>query len=116
LQVNTTSNVASSVAVHALNASNSAALMGENSSTGIGVYGTSTNGFGVLAQGGSATTAALKAQNSGGGTAGSFVVNSGVTPFKVNSSTKVASLNAHQLDGLDSTALQKRVLRLLAVI
>ena len=37
------------------------------------------------------------------------MVGAGVTPFKVNSTTKVASLNADQLDGLDSSALQKRV-------
>jgi hypothetical protein len=109
LQVNNTSASASSEGVHVLNASNAAAMMGENSSTGTGVYGTSTNGFGVLATSASASTAAMKAQNSGGGTAGSFVVNAGVTPFKVNSSTKVASLNADQLDGLDSSALQNRV-------
>jgi hypothetical protein len=107
--VNNANNGAGSMAVHALNASNAAAVMGENSSNGTGVYGTSTNGFGVLAASASATTAALKAQNSGGGTAGSFVVNAGVTPFKVSSATKVANLNADQLDGLDSAALQKRV-------
>jgi hypothetical protein len=109
LQVNNASNSAGSIAVHALNASNAAAVIGESSSTGTGVYGTSTNGFGVLASSASETTAALKAQNSGGGTAGSFVVNSGVAPLKVNSTTKVSNLNADQLDGLDSTQLQRRV-------
>jgi hypothetical protein len=47
--------------------------------------------------------------NTGGGSAGAFVVDSGVAPFTVNSSTKVAALNADQLDGLDGGALQKRV-------
>jgi hypothetical protein len=47
--------------------------------------------------------------NSGGGPAGAFVVNAGVAPFTVNSTTKVGALNADQLDGLDSAALQKRV-------
>jgi len=37
------------------------------------------------------------------------VVNAGVAPFTVNSQTKVGALNADQLDGLDSSALQKRV-------
>jgi hypothetical protein len=109
LQVNNTNAGSGSTGVRAGNASASAAIKGENSSTGAGVYGSSSGGFGVQAQSSAASTAALQAQNSGGGTAGSFVVNSGVTPFKVNSSTKVANLNADQLDGLDSTALQKRV-------
>jgi hypothetical protein len=33
----------------------------------------------------------------------------GVAPFTVNSTTKVTNLNTDQLDGLDSSALQKRV-------
>jgi hypothetical protein len=41
--------------------------------------------------------------NTGGGPAGAFVVNAGVSPFTVNSSTKVTSLNADLLDGLNST-------------
>jgi hypothetical protein len=47
--------------------------------------------------------------NTGGGPAASFNVNGGVAPFTVNSQTKVSALNADQLDGLDSSALQKRV-------
>src|SRR5262245_30621937 len=47
--------------------------------------------------------------NTGGGPAGAFVVNAGVAPFTVNSQTKVGSLNADQLDGLDSSVLQERV-------
>jgi hypothetical protein len=109
LQVSNTNTGAGAIGMRANNSSTAAAVQGESSSTGTGVYGISTNGFGVLAQSSSATSAALKAQNSGGGPAGSFVVNAGVTPFKVSSSTKVASLNADELDGLDSTALQKRV-------
>jgi hypothetical protein len=108
-QVNNTNTGPGSIGVRAIGASASAAVKGENSSTGAGVYGSSSGGFGVQAQGSSPTTAALQAQNSGGGTAGSFIVNSGVAPLKVNSTTKVANLNADQLDGLDSAALQKRV-------
>jgi hypothetical protein len=109
LQVSNSNAGAGSIGVRGTNTSTASAVLGDNTGAGAGVYGTSTNGFGVLAQSASATSAALKAQNSGGGTAGSFVVNSGVAPFKVSSSTKVASLNADQLDGLDSTQLQKRV-------
>jgi hypothetical protein len=109
LQVSNTSAGAGSIGVRGNNASTAAALQGENSSGGVGVYGISTNGFGVLAQSSSVSSAAFKAQNSGGGTAGSFVVNAGVAPLKVNSSTKVAGLNADQLDGFDSTQLQRRV-------
>jgi hypothetical protein len=109
LQVSNTSAGAGSIGVRGNIASTAAALQGENSSSGVGVYGISTNGFGMLAQSSSVTSAAFKAQNSGGGTAGSFVVNAGVAPLKVNSSTKVAGLNADQLDGFDSTQLQRRV-------
>jgi hypothetical protein len=42
--------------------------------------------------------------NSGGGPAGSFVVNAGVAPFTANSTGKVANLNADLFDGLNSTA------------
>jgi hypothetical protein len=51
----------------------------------------------------------LLVQNTGTGTALNLVVAGGAAPFKVNSATKVASLNADQLDGLDSASLQKRV-------
>jgi hypothetical protein len=104
LQVNNTNTGAGSIGMRANNASTAAAVQGENSSTGAGVYGVSTNGFGVLAQSSSTSAAALRAQNSAGGAAGSFVVNSGVAPIKVNSSAKVQNLNSDQLDGLDSTA------------
>ena len=51
----------------------------------------------------------LLIQNSGSGSALNLVVGAGAAPFKVSSSTKVASLNADFLDGLDSADLQKRV-------
>ena len=51
----------------------------------------------------------LAVTNTRGGTAASFSVRTGVTPFTVNSGTKVAKLNADSLDGLDSAALQRRV-------
>src|SRR5262245_15733474 len=66
----------------------------------------STSGLAVNS-GSAATTGVFT--NSGGGSAGGFVVNAGVKPFTVNSSTKVGNLNADLLDGLDSAALQKRV-------
>jgi hypothetical protein len=64
------------------------------------------NGLGVTSANGYSTGLFT---NTGGGSAGAFVVNAGVAPFSVNSATKVNNLNADQLDGLDSTALQKRV-------
>jgi hypothetical protein len=106
LLVNNTSSASGSNGLRAINASASAALKGENSSTGPGVFGTSTNGLGVQAQSAGAGSAALQAQNTAGGPAGSFLVNSGVAPFKVNSATKVTNLNADTVDGLDSTALK----------
>lgn len=42
--------------------------------------------------------------NTAGGPAGAFLVNPGVTPFTVNSTGKVANLNADLFDGLNSTA------------
>jgi hypothetical protein len=42
-------------------------------------------------------------KNTGGGPGLSAIVNSGVPPLSVNSSTKVAGLNADQLDGIDSS-------------
>jgi hypothetical protein len=44
-----------------------------------------------------------------GATALGLTVAAGKTPLTVNSGTKVANLNADRLDGLDSSALQKRV-------
>lgn len=51
----------------------------------------------------------LAVTNTGGGTAASFNARAGVPPFKVNSSAPVAKLNADLLDGLDGSALQRRV-------
>jgi len=51
----------------------------------------------------------LLVQNTGSGPALSLVAPGGVAPFKVNSTTKIVSLNADLLDGIDSAALQKRV-------
>jgi hypothetical protein len=47
-------------------------------------------------------SAGVIAQNTGGGPALKAVVNQGAVPFTVNSSTKVANLNADQLDGVSS--------------
>jgi hypothetical protein len=109
LLVQNTNSGSGSVGLRAIGASASAALKGENTSTGPGVAASSTSGIGVQAQSASPSSAALQAKNTGGGSAGNFVVNAGVAPLTVNSTTKVASLNADQLDGLDSSALQTRV-------
>jgi len=66
----------------------------------------STSGLAVNSASG-ATTGVFT--NSGGGPAGGFFVDAGVKPFTVNSQTRVGNLNADLLDGLDSTALQRRV-------
>jgi hypothetical protein len=52
---------------------------------------------------------AFAVTNTGGATAASFSVKPGVTPFTVNSSVKVAKLNADLLDGVDSSGLQSRI-------
>jgi hypothetical protein len=79
------------------------------SSTATGFFNNTGGGTGLFAQTGGVAKTAVYAKNTGGGPAGAFVVNPGVSPFTVNSSTKVGGLNADQLDGLDSAALQKRV-------
>jgi hypothetical protein len=73
------------------------------SSTATGLFDNTGLGTGLFAQTGGAGKAAVYAKNTGGGPAGSFVVNAGVSPFTVNSAGKVANLNADRLDGLDST-------------
>lgn len=51
---------------------------------------------------------ALQLKSTGGKSAASFKVQ-GAAPFTVNSAQKVRKLNADRLDGLDSSALQRRV-------
>ena len=46
----------------------------------------------------------LLVQNTGSGSALNLVGGAGAAPFKVNSTTKIVSLNADLLDGLDSAA------------
>jgi hypothetical protein len=68
---------------------------------------TASNAGGLGVVGRSPSTAASTIQNTGGATALRLVVNSGKPPLSVNSGAKVTSLNADQLDGLDSTGLWK---------
>jgi hypothetical protein len=63
--------------------------------------GSSAKALGLLGK--SSAAPALNAANTGGGPALGLTVNSGKSPFTVNSSTKVANLNADKLDGLDSS-------------
>jgi trimeric autotransporter adhesin len=58
---------------------------------------------------GATPEAELLVQNTGTGTALNLMGGAGAPAFKVNSTTKIVSLNADLLDGLDSAALQKRV-------
>jgi Phage Tail Collar Domain len=71
--------------------------------------GTATNASGIAVTSASTVAPALVASNAAGGPAGGFFANAGVPPFTVSSQTKVTYLNADKLDGLDSSALQKRV-------
>ena len=64
--------------------------------------GSSAKALGLLGK--SATAPALNAANTGGGPALGLTVNSGKSPFTVNSPTKVANLNADRLDGLDQSS------------
>ncbi len=59
---------------------------------------------------GSAGSAAqLRIRNTGQGPALEALVRPSVPPFKVNSNARVANLNADELDGVDSAALQRRL-------
>lgn len=58
----------------------------------------------IYGYGQNATAAANVLQNAGGGSALSLLVNAGKAPFTTNSATKVANLNADQLDGLDQSS------------
>jgi hypothetical protein len=59
--------------------------------------------FRVINTNTTSSASAIRAINSGGGPAIDLRVNSGQPPMIVNSSGKVANLNADQLDGFDST-------------
>ena len=98
--------------------SSNAQLRVENGSNGVGLFGISSNGKGVYgkhtaATGGepgiqgetaSAAGAGVVGKNTGGGPGISAFVNPGKPPLAVNSNTRVANLNADQLDGNSSTA------------
>lgn len=106
LGVTNTSAGGGSYGLNVANASAAApAVYASNNSSGIGVQGNSSTGVGVLAQTASMTLPAIKAQNTGGFPAASFLTNANVPPFRVNQTAKVVGLNADFLDGKDSTAL-----------
>jgi hypothetical protein len=98
--------------------SGAAQLRVENGSSGFGVFGLSTSGKGVYGKhsattGGepgvqgetaSAAGAGVVGRNTGGGPGLSAFVNPGNPPLSVNSSTRVANLNADLVDGKNSTA------------
>ena len=65
---------------------------------------------------GSASTPMLRIDNNGSGAALDLQVQPGKAPIKVNSGTKVANLNADQLDGQDSSALLGRNAVIAAVV
>jgi hypothetical protein len=58
---------------------------------------------------GATNSAQLKVANAGTGTGVSINVAAGKAPLTVNSATKVNNLNADELDGLDSSQLQRNV-------
>lgn len=82
-------------------------LSGSTGGSELTVSNASTSGRG-LSVNGAGGVAALLAHNSNG-PAGAFQTPASASPFLVNSTHKVTSLNADLLDGLDSSALQKRV-------
>jgi hypothetical protein len=104
LAVTNASSAGSALGLNVTNSSaGSPAVMATNTGAGTGVQGTSATGFGVQAQTGSTSLPALRATNTGGFPAASFVTNPGAAPFRVNTSAKVVNLNADKLDGVDSS-------------
>lgn len=83
-------------------------LTGTTNGTQLNVWNLATTAAAraLVVYGKSPSTPAAVVQNAGGGPALGLWVNAGRPPFTVSSSTKVASLNADQLDGLDSSAFQ----------
>ncbi len=71
----------------------------------LGHANTASKGTALRSKGGPSLTLT----NTGGKSAASFNVVRGKSPFAVNSSAKVKGLNADLLDGIDSSALQRRV-------
>lgn len=71
----------------------------------LGRANTASKGTALRSKGGPSLTLT----NTGGKPAASFNVLRGKPPFAVNSSAKVKGLNADLLDGIDSSALQRRV-------
>jgi hypothetical protein len=71
--------------------------------------GTASNATAGTFVGKSATAAAIRSFNTGGGPALGLSVNAGKAPFTTNSAVKVANLNADQLDGYDSAVFVKQM-------
>jgi hypothetical protein len=98
---------AGNVQLRVENQSNGVGVVGQSES-GKGVYGkhTATTGVepGIQGETASATGAGVVAKNTGGGPGLSALVNPGKAPLAVNSTTRVANLNADQLDGQSSSA------------
>src|SRR5437763_10244840 len=67
--------------------------------------GASSTAIGATSKG--STGPAIKASNTGGGPALGLSVGAGKAPLTVNSTGKVAKLNADLLDGQDSTTFQR---------
>jgi hypothetical protein len=90
-------------------ANGTSSLTGTSAGAQLAVSNSATNSTArALSLNGSSPAAALIAHNSSG-PAAAFQSPSNVAPFNVNSTQKVASLNADLLDGLDSTAFQRRI-------
>jgi Chaperone of endosialidase len=102
-------------------------VYGSHAGEGIGVYGTAATGAGIGVLGrhfgtgsgpgvkgvnGTTTGAGVLGLNIGGGPGLSSVVNAGVPPLSVNSTTKVSKLNADLLDGFDSTGFLRNTIPL----
>jgi hypothetical protein len=105
LAVSNPSTGAGSMAIRGDAAADFPAVYGSSTGSGAGVQGVSAKGPGVSAVGKSATAAAARVANTGGGPGIRIETTGGAAPLSVNSAARVVNLNADLLDGYDATQL-----------
>jgi hypothetical protein len=94
-----------SAAIQGSSSANVAAVQGSNSATGAGINGTSKNGVGVRAVSQSATQPGAWVSNTSAGPGLKIDTSLSAPPLVVNSSQKVANLNADKVDGYSANEL-----------
>jgi len=107
LVVNNTSTSAGSGAIRGVGGTSYPAIYGANTGTGPGLQASSAHGTGLRVSNNSATLPSAYVSNASGGPGIRIDTTGGGAPLVVNSSTKVANLNADLLDGLNAGAFSR---------